>query len=623
MVARLLPLLLAALFGLAQAREAVLDFQSELVLLPGGHLEVTEDLTVRIEHDRIRHGLYRDLLKRPVAAWGASSQAAVRYTIEGAWLDDEPVPWRVQTSAQGLRVYLGSPAALAPTGVHRYTLRYRAEYASLARSGRGELEWNVTGNDWSFPIQRTSVRLVLPAGLDPDAVEARVYYGPLGSQSRAPLRAEEGALVYRHAQTLPPGSGLTLYAAWPLAALPVARPPLDPLVAGLGLVLAAIVLFDAAAWFRSGRDPGGAPVIPRFRPPEGASAALAAYLTDRNVTPRSFAAALAELAARGFVEVSDGSEPRVARTSKPTDERLPPELRALLEALVPRRRPQITLDRANAETLRRARSKLGRSLARRTAPYLRPNPAAALAGAAVAMLAIAALAGYLAGDFGVAVFAGVAVLFYLIFAAAALHAAALAWERYRLVPGLNPLGELLRIAGNLFFVFGAPLLGGFFLGLYAGMATGLLAAGLALVGALGLYLIPAFTPEGAALWRHLLGLARYLGTTDAAELRRIEAPEDAPETLRELYPYAIALGLESVFARRLERYLSAHPEAAPRVLVWGTGQDAHPHADFAGYSTGVSRALQTAYARLHSASSGGSGGGFSGGGVGGGGGGGW
>lgn len=623
MVARLLPLLLAALFGLVQAREAILDFRSELVLLPGGHLEVTEDLTVRIEHDRIRHGLYRDLLKRPVAAWGASSQAAVRYTVEGAWLDGEPVPWRVQTSAQGLRVYLGSPATLAPTGVHRYTLRYRAEHASLARSGRGELEWNVTGNDWSFPIQRTGVRLVLPPGLDPDAVEARVYYGPLGSRSRAPLRAEEGALVYLHTGTLPPGSGLTLYAAWPLALLPVDRAPLDPLVAGLGLLLAALVLFDAWAWYRTGRDPTGAAVIPRFRPPEGVSAALAAYLNDRKLTPRAFAAGVAELAARGFVEVSGESKPRVVRTSKPSDERLPLELRALLEALVPRRRRQIELGRSHAEVLQLARSELGRNLAKRAAPYLRPNHAAALASAGAVTLALAALAGYLAGDFGVAVFAGAAVLFYLIFASAALHAAALAWERYRLVPGLNPLGELLRIAGNLFFVFGAPLLGGLLLGLYAGMAAGLLAAGLALVGAFGLYLIPALTPEGAGLWRHLLGLARYLGTTDAAELRRIEAPEDTPETLRELYPYAIALGLESVFARRLERYLDAQPEAASSVLVWRTDPGAHLRSGFAGYSTGVSRALQTAYARFNASSGGSGGGGFSGGGGGGGGGGGW
>ena len=623
MVARLLPLLLAALFGLAQAREAILDFRSEIALLPGGHLEVTEGLTVRIEHERIRHGIYRDLLKRPVAAWGASSMTTVRYTIEGARLDDEPVPWRVQNSAQGLRVYLGSPAALAPAGVHRYTLRYRAEHASLAHSGRGVLEWNVTGNDWSFPIERASVRLVPPPGLDPDAVEAWVYYGPLGSQNQAPLSSEEGALAYRHAQTLPPGSGLTLHAAWPLALLPVARPPVDPLVARLGLLLAALVLFDVWVWHRAGRDPAGAPVIPRFRPPEGVSAALAAYLTDRKLTPRAFAAGVADLAARGFVEVEGGAKPRVTRTSKPPDERLPLELRALLEALLPRRRRQIELGRSHAEVLQLARAELGRNLAKRAAPYLRPNHAAALAGAGAITLALAALAGRLAADFGVAVFAGAAVLFYLLFASTALHAAALAWQRYRLVPGLNPLVELLQAFGNLVFVFGAPLLGGLLLGLYAGAATGLLAVGLMLVGAFGLYLIPALTPAGAEVWRHLLGLARYLGTTDAAELRRIEAPEDTPDTLRELYPYAIALGLESVFARRLERYLDVQPEAASSVLVWRTDPEVHLRSGFAGYSTGVSRALQTAYARFNASSGGSGGGGFSGGGGGGGGGGGW
>ncbi len=623
MVARLLPLLLAALLVTVHAREAILDFASEIALLPGGHLEVTEDLTVRIEHDRIRQGIYRNLLKRPVAAWGASAGISVRYRIEGAELDGAPVPWQARDSAQGLRVYLGSPGTLAPTGVHRYTLRYRAENVGFARSKQGVLEWNATVNDWGFPIERATVRLVLPPELDPSTVKARAYYGPLGARAQAPLRFEAGALVYRHEQTLPPGSGLTLKARWPLAALPVPKPPPDPIAIALGLTLAGLAAFLGWAWSRAGRDPAGRPVIPRFRPPEGVSAALAAYLTDRSLTPKVFAAAVAELAARGFVDVAVSDKPRIDRRPDPPAETAPLELRALMEALLPQRRAQLELGREHAEVLQLARSELGRNLAKKAAPYLRPNHAAALLGAGVVTLAFAVLAGKLAGEFGVAVFAGVAALLYLLFASAALHAAALAWQRYRLVPGLSPLGELLRIAGNLLFVFGAPLLGGFFLALYYGVTVGLLAAALALVGAFGLHLMPALTPEGAKVWRRLLGLARYLGTTDAAQLRRIGAPEDTPETLRALYPYAIALGLESVFAQRLERYLHVHPDAAPQAVLWNTGGDAHLRTGFTGYTVGVFRALQTAYARFNAASSGGSGGGFSGGGVGGGGGGGW
>ncbi len=622
MVKRLGALLLALFLGISFATEEILDFRVELTLLPGGHLEVSEDITARVEREIIRHGIYRDLLFRPIGSWGGFA-SPIRYRIEGAWLDGKPVPWHTRSSARGLRVYLGSPSSLAPAGVHRYTLRYRAAYASRARPGRGLLEWNLTGNDWTLPIRRVELQIKLPPGLDASDLEARVYYGPLGAGEAVTLQGQGRTLVYQHERTLPPGSGLTLIASWPLEALPVDSPPPDPLVLILALVLVFLVLYLVTAWQSLGRDPKTGAVIPRFHPPEKVSAAMAAYLMDRNLSPRVFAAALADLAARGFITVTMGHEPRITR-SKPAhaSERPPRELHAFLETLLPPGRSRINLNSANATIIENARGELARRLARFSAPYLRPNNPAALAGALVVMLALGGLAGRISGEFGAAFFAAIAALLYMTFASRALHAAALARERYALIPGLSPIRELLRMVVNLLFVAIVPLAGGFLLGLYTGMAVGFLAAALALAGALGMYLLPAFTSEGSEIWRHLLGLARYLGTTDAEELRRIGAPGDTPEGLRELYPYAIALGVESVFARRLERYLSLHPEHAPGVLLWSTDGQAYPHSGFASYSTGISRALQTAYARASNQTSS-SGGGFSGGGAGGGGGGGW
>ena len=625
MVARFLPLLLVTLFGLAGAREAILDFQAELELRPGGHLAVVENLTVRIEHDRVVHGLYRDLLARPLGSL-APAAGSIRYRIEEVRLDGRPEPWWSESNAQGLRVYMGRPETLAPLGVHRYTLRYRADYAGRRAGDLGRLDWNVTGNDWALPIERTTLRLHLPAGLSADAVRARAYAGPLGSTDEvAGVRIGNG-WVFRYDGTLPPGSGLTLELSWPLALLPVDRAPADPLVRVLATVLLLFALLLTAVWVRQGRDPRPGAVIPRFRPPEGVSAALVAYLANHNLTPRVFTAAVAELAARGFLKVTDGPNPLLERVATdPPDERTPLELRALFEALLPPHRARIELSQANAEEIRQARSELGRRLRKKVAPYLRPNFAALLTTLGVAVLTVGSLVRHLSGEFALGAFAGLATFFYLAFAVAALQSAALAWDRYRLVPGLSPLGELLRIAFRLLFVFGGALVGGFFLGLYAGMAVGGLAAAIVLVAAWGAYPLPAYTPAGAEVWRHLQGLARYLGTTDAAELRRMNAPEDTPEALRRLYPYAIALGIESRFADRLERYLRVHPQESGRVLLWGTDRGAPQQARMAGFSTGVSRALQAAFVRATASRSGSAGrsGGFSGGGGGGGGGGGW
>ena len=372
---------------------------------------------------------------------------------------------------------------------------------------------------------------------------------------------------------------------------PAAFGPVALLAGALVLLAAGVYL----AWRRLGRDPKGV-TIPRFEPPAGVSAALAAYLRDRAATSRVFTAAVAELAARGFVQVVGGPKPRIDRAPRRPEEPLPLELRALMEALLPQRRPQLELGRENGEILLLARSELQRNLARVAADYLRPNERATVAVALLTSLAIALAAGLAYGRYEAAILAGVGSLAYVHVGKLALRSAVLSWERHLLVPGQGRPDALARAAANLLPVLLGATLGGYGLGLAAGATAGLLAAFVLLAGAGVAYLLPAFTPEGARVWRHLQGLARYLGTTDERELRRLGAPEDAPETLRRLYPYAIALGVESRFASRLARYLDRFPEQASAALLWDTGPESYPRMPGRyTYSLGVSRSLHRAY----------------------------
>ena len=364
------------------------------------------------------------------------------------------------------------------------------------------------------------------------------------------------------------------------------------------LLAGALVLIVAVVYIvrnRSERDPSRI-ITPRFKPPRGVSAALAAYLSDRAATSRVFTAAVAELAARGLVKVVGGPKPRIDRLPHPPDERPPLELRALMEALLPQRRPQLELGSENGEILLLAKSELERNLTKAAAPYLQPNDAAVTAVELLSSLALALATGLVYGRYEAAIITGIVVFAYVFLGAIALRAAARSWDRYQQVPGLIQLRELARLTINLLFVLLIPLMGGYWLGVAAGKTAGALAALVMLAGTWGAYLLPALTPEGAEVWRHLLGLARYLSTTDAEELRRIGAPEDAPEILRQLYPYAIALGVESAFARRLENHLNAYPDDVQAAMLWDTGTESYPRmVGQYTYSLGVSRALRAAY----------------------------
>ncbi|HFB39501.1 MAG TPA: DUF2207 domain-containing protein, partial [Oceanithermus sp.] len=521
---------------------------------------------------------------------------------------------------RSLRVYLGDPARYVPRGRHVYALRYRVEGA--VRPGP-ELLWNVTGNDWAFPVELAEVSLATP--VTPTTLAA--YVGAYGSRERVPVQ-EEGGVYRARVRNLAPGTGLTLHARFPPGSLPETAGG-DPAGLPLLALAAGLLAFYLLAWNRLGRDPRGPPRIPRFHPPEGVSAPLARLLVFGAKDDRTFLAGVLDLARRGHLLLDriPGGYRLVRR--EPEHEALPPELTALAGALFQNRRA-VSLDRQEAGRLRSARAALQNALALRERAYRKANGTPFWAGTLLVALVLALLAYYAgAGSFGLAAFAALCAVFTAVFGQVALARAALALEAYRRVPGLGPLGPLLGAAFSLLAFLTLPLpaaLVTFFLvGPPAALAVYLL---LALNGLFG-YLLPAYTPEGVRTRNHLLGLARYLAVTDEAELRRIGAPEDTPAHLEALFPYAVALGLEAPLARRLTRALARAEEGedagrAP-VLTWyrGPGLARADAASLARVPTlltrDLTRGLLAAYHRAVAPGSGGS----SRGGVGGGGGGGW
>jgi len=616
---RLFPLFL--LLVPAQAAEVVHLFAAELRLDASGVLTVRERIAVTAEHERIRRGIYRDLLLAPADPF---ARGRIRVEILGALLDGRPVPYRVERSFRALRVYLGDPARYVPRGRHVYELRYRVEGA--VRPGP-ELLWNVTGNDWAFPIERAEA--VFYSAVSPTRLAA--FVGAYGSRAEVPVQEEDGAYRAR-ARDLPPGSALTLLARFPPGSLPVRSggEPVGALLLALAGTLLALYLF---AWRRLGKDPEGPPVIPRFHPPQGVSAPLARLLVTGRKDHRAFLAGVFELAQKGHLTLERGLTGYRIHRKNPETSALLPELRALFEALF-QNRASLAVEREEAAALSAAQSALFEALGSRERDYLRKNGVPFWAGTLLSSLLLGLLAyRAAAGSFSFALVAALYSLTAALFGQSLLHRAALAWEAYRRVPGLAPLPRLFAALCYLTLLLALPLPAGFFALFLLGPKSALAVYALLLLNAVFGYLLPAYTKKGAAQRAHLLGLARYLAVTDEAELSRIGAPEDTPAHLEALFPFAVALGLEAPLARRLTRALARARERAEAVrtpvFTWYRGPELSPAdpASLARVPTLLSRDLTrgflAAYRRATAPENSGTGGGFSGGGVGGGGGGGW
>lgn len=66
---------------------------------------------------------------------------------------------------------------------------------------------------------------------------------------------------------------------------------------------ALLFLFYGVAWWRLGPEPEPSPLVARYEPPEGLSAAAVRYIAHGATDGRSFAAVIAELAVRGCIRV--------------------------------------------------------------------------------------------------------------------------------------------------------------------------------------------------------------------------------------------------------------------------------------------------------------------------------
>ena len=82
-------LLLVLAPAAARADERILRYLSDVQIEKDSSIEVAETIDVRVEHDRINHGIYRDFPTRYRRANG--TQFHVGFTFEGATLDGSPV----------------------------------------------------------------------------------------------------------------------------------------------------------------------------------------------------------------------------------------------------------------------------------------------------------------------------------------------------------------------------------------------------------------------------------------------------------------------------------------------------------------------------------------------------
>jgi uncharacterized membrane protein YgcG len=552
-------LFLAAAVG---AQERIVAFRSDVSVAADGALTVTETIDVRVEGQQIKRGILRDFPTQYRDR--AGNKVRVPFDVIGVTRDGAAETYALETLANGMRIRIGNRDVMLPRGEHTYTISYRTARQIGFFKSHDELYWNVTGNGWTFAIDRAQARVALPRAVPAAQLSAEAYTGPQGARGADYVaQVFDGGGEFETTRGLAPREGLTIVLVFPKG---VVSPPsvLDRaggfLAENVGAGVAAggllvVLAFLYWRWDKIGRDPRPGPLFPRYEAPSNMSAAAVRFVDRMGADSRCFAAALLGLGARGYLTVDQHEDGfTLTRTGRkvafgPGEKMMSDELFGGKEVAI--------IAKKYAPSVAAAQKRLHEALEDQYDGVLFRRNRAPLV---------------LAGLGGVGA----------VIAAGALDAA-------------MPV------------VIGAAVL---------------LAAALLLGG----YLLPAYSVQGRRLKDEIEGLRLYLGVAEGDNLARLQTARLTPDEFARQLPYALALGVEKTWADRFAAMLGT-AAVAQAVSSYYRGSDFNTGSvgSIGALSDGLSSMSSTVSAASSppGSSSGSGGGGSSGGGGGGGGGSGW
>lgn len=630
-----LSILLYALFLLVLstqvlAGEQITEFDSWVSIDRNGKITVIETISVVAEGNQIKRGIYRDFPTDYTNR--AGMHVKVGFRVLNIQRDGHSEPYHIKKMNNGVRIYIGDKDVFLKPGAYTYTLTYQTDRQVGFFVDYDELYWNVTGNDWAFPIKKATATIALPSGAA--ILKHSAYTGRQGSTaSNAELISQSGNEIrFETTSTLQTREGLTVAVAWPKGfviepdtadkAKFFLKDNLPVATGGAGLIVLFFYYF--LIWTMVGRDPAPGAIIPRFKAPKGFTPAAARFVMRMGFDHKTFTAAVVSMAVKGFIRIKDdqgtfslnkrgsGDQSRLSRGERKIASRLFSGSNS------------VKLKKSNHNKISLAIAALKKSMKNDfEVLHFKRNSKHMLLGLAMSIFIVIAII-VTAHDKPLAGFMSIWLTFWSIGTFALLFQTYSAWK------GVFQGGSSLMDKGGALFstFFALPFVGGWFVGIFAlSTATspgGVLALVFTLaINALFYHLLKAPTLQGRAIMDELEGLKLYLSVAEKDRLNLLNPPEKTPELFERFLPWALALDVEQEWSEQFSQILEQAGKEGEYSPTWySSHRPFTSHSLASSLGSSLSSSISSS-SKAPGSSSGSSGGGFSGGGGGGGGGGGW
>ncbi len=295
---------------LALHAESIDAYHVNISILDDGSLHVRE----QIDYDfgmLERHGIFRDI---PLTVTSSRGSWDIGLSDYATSMDGGFVPLKISTkssqnSGEMVHLQIGSPDTTV-SGKHRYVITYSVAQGIFGMAdGRDAIRWNAIGTQWQIPINNVTISITIPQKLQETTIVPATYSGIFGSTNTGgTIRRTDNATFEASIEHLRPYEGFTVELAYPKDLL---TPP--PKTATRFVILPAsswqyysVALFTlvlVTVWWRYGKEDAIGPIMPQYELPKDMTALRAGLLIDQSADNKDFAAAIIELAQRGYLDI--------------------------------------------------------------------------------------------------------------------------------------------------------------------------------------------------------------------------------------------------------------------------------------------------------------------------------
>ena len=614
--------------GSKAATEHILDFTSSVVVRPDASLLVTETIKVMALGREIKRGIIREFPTTYPGRFGGTMR--VGFKVQKILRDGRTEPYHTKGISNGVAIYIGSKNVFLKPGEYTYTIVYETDGQLGYFKDYDELYWNVTGNGWTFAIDRARAVITLPPGAR--VLDLAGYTGPQGAKGKNfTVDKSAGSIVFTTIKPLPPGEGLTVSVSWPKGmvtepgALETALKHYRPALVGLaGLTM--VFFYYLVFWFKAGRDPEKGTIIPLFEPPSKMSPAAVRFVSQMGFDKKAASVALVDMAVKKYLTIEeDDGEYTLKRTGKIDsglsvgEKKLAKNIFVGTDSIALKKENHRRISKGMGQFKEALKTEYGKN-------YFLLNRGYFFGGLMLSLAVMGAMV-LSSSDLSTGGFISLWLSMWTFGVTALAIIVVKAWR--------NALGGRVRkrdlLAPFLFTLFALP----FFIGEIVGLAIlssvisfqGIIvAAVLAFLNILFFNLLKAPTRGGRELLDKIDGFKKFLTVAEKDRINLLNPPEETPELFEKFLPYAMALDVEVQWGKRFAAVLaSASIGDTAYSPHWYTGRN-WSLDNMAGFTSDLGGSFSSAVSSASTApgsSSGSSGGGSSGGGGGGGGGRGW